>query len=135
MRWPQNSLIFPLQHCPQSMHPHLEWTIPSPLLINLVLGFEPPMVYSMTETIPARVTQAWDEAEKGQPMTPCQLGIQNPKDPTFSDVLHRREVGPLLVGCPNPPHIPDLLRGGPPDPLGSSSWPECKPQPSPKLPQ
>src|SRR6266850_3595681 len=93
------------------------------------------MVYSMMETVPVRVTQAWDEAEKGQPMTPHQLGIQNPEDPTFSDMLHRREAGPLLAGCPNPPHIPDLLRGGPPDPLGSSSQPECKPQPPPRPPR
>src|SRR5260370_39067978 len=48
--------------------------------LNLVLGFEPPMVYSMTETIPPRVTQAWDEAANGQPMTPHQLAICNPKD-------------------------------------------------------
>src|SRR5260370_34450403 len=102
--------------------------------LNLVLGFEPPRVYLMTETIPVRVTQAWDETAKRQPVTPCQLGIWNPEDPTFSDVLHRREMGPLLVGHPNPPHIPDLPRGGPPNPLGSSSWPECKPQPPPRPP-
>src|SRR6266850_1461777 len=103
--------------------------------LNLVPGFKPPRVYSMTETIPVRVTKAQDEAAKGQPMTPRQLGIRNPEDPTFSDVLHRRETGPILVGCPNPPHLPDPLRGGPPNPLGSSSWPERKPQPPPRPPR
>src|SRR5260370_42025448 len=43
--------------------------------LNLVPGFEPPRLDSMMETVPARVTQAWDEAAKGQPMTPFQLGI------------------------------------------------------------
>src|SRR5258708_32692414 len=55
--------------------------------LNLVPGFEPPMVYLMMETILERVTQAQDEAAKGQPMTPYQLGIRNPKDPTFLDAL------------------------------------------------
>ena len=41
--------------------------------LNLVLGFEPPRVYLMMETILTRVTQAWDEAAKGQPMTPCVM--------------------------------------------------------------
>src|SRR5260370_5017679 len=103
--------------------------------LNLVPGFKPPRVYSMMETVLARVTQAWDEAVKGQPMTPRQLGIWNPEDPTFSDMLHRREAGPLLVGCPNPPYIPDLPRGRPPDPLGFSSWPEHEPQPPSKPPR
>src|SRR5260370_37150436 len=58
--------------------------------LSLVPGFKPPMVYSMTETIPARVSQVQEEAEKGQLSTPHQLGIRNPVDPTFSDVLHRR---------------------------------------------
>src|SRR5260370_1680341 len=89
----------------------------------------------MTDTIPVRVPEGWGEGAKGQVMTPHQLGIQNPEDPTFSDVLHRGELGPLLVGCPNPPHLPDLPGGGPPDPLGSSSQPEHGPQPPPKLPQ
>src|SRR5260370_20455029 len=31
--------------------------------------------------------------------------------------------------------MPDPPRGGPPDPLGSSSRPECKPQPPPRPPQ
>src|SRR5260370_38867817 len=103
--------------------------------LNLVPGFEPSRLYLMTETVPVRVTQAWDEAVKGQPMTPRQLGIWNPEDPTFSDMLHRREMGPLLAGRPNPPHMPDPLRGGPPDPLGSSSWPEHEPQPPPRPPR
>src|SRR5260370_2738558 len=60
--------------------------------LNLVPGFKPPRVYLMMENVPVRVTQAQDEAVKGQPMTPRQLGIQNPKDPTFSDVLHRMEM-------------------------------------------
>src|SRR5260370_37614392 len=31
--------------------------------------------------------------------------------------------------------MPDPPRGGPPDPLGSSSRPECEPQPPPRPPQ
>src|SRR5260370_1812682 len=73
--------------------------------LNLVPGFKPPRVYLMMETVLARVTQVWDEAVKGQPLTPHQLGIRNPKDPTFLDMLHRREMGPLLPGHPNPPHM------------------------------
>src|SRR5260370_11312144 len=81
------------------------------------------------QSITVRVTQAQEEAVKGQLSTTHQLEIRIPVDPTFSDVLHRREIGPLLVGHPKPPHLSHLLRCGPPDPSGSSSWLEHGPQP------
>ena len=85
--------------------------------LSLVPRFEPPTVCSGTETVPARVTQVQEEVAKGQLSAP-HLGIWNPVDSTFPDALHRREIGPLSMGHPNPPHLPDLPRGGPPNPLG-----------------
>ncbi len=89
--------------------------------LSLVLSFEPLMAYSMTETVPTRSAQTLEMTLRGQPSTPRQLGIYNPTNPTFSDMLRKGEMRPPAPGCPLPPHMPNIPGNGPPDPPSPSS--------------
>ena len=62
--------------------------------LSLVPSFKPQIVYLMMETIPG-----------GPQITPQPLGIFNPTDPSFSDLLWEREMRAPGPGCPFPPHM------------------------------
>src|SRR5260370_35137429 len=68
--------------------------------LSLVPSFEPPIVYLMTETIPAQTALTGEVIGRGQPSTPRQFGTYNPMEPTFSDMLRRREARQLALGHP-----------------------------------
>src|SRR6266478_1755146 len=112
----------PLLPSSKSCPGYLKW-------LSLVPSFEPPIVYLMTETIPAQTALTREVIGRGQPSTPQQFGTYNPMEPTFSDMLWRREARQPALGCPPPPHLPEVPGGGllgPPRPLG---WPSHRPQP------
>src|SRR5258708_30575876 len=99
-----------------------------PQWLSLVPSFEPPIVYSMTETIPAQTVLTREVIGRGQPSTPQQFGTYDPTEPTFSDMLRRREARWPALGHPPSPHLPEVpgeSLPGPPKPLG---WPSCRPQ-------
>src|SRR5260370_12374164 len=103
--------------------------------LSLVPSFKPPIVYSMTETIPAQTALTREAIGRGQPSTPQQFGTYNPMEPTFSDMLQRREARWLALGHPPPPHLPEVPGEsplGPPKPLG---WPSHRPQPPQEPPR
>ncbi len=107
-------------------HPgYLKW-------LSLVPSFEPPIVYLMMETIPAQTALTGEVIGRGQPSTPQQLGTYNPMEPTFSDMLWRREARQLALGHPPPPHLPEVPGGGPPGPPRPLGWPSHRPQPPPE---
>src|SRR6266850_6026846 len=81
--------------------------------LSLVPSFEPPIVYSMTETIPAQTALTREAIGRGQPSTPWQLGTYDPMEPAFSDMLRRREARQPALGHPPPPHLPEVPGGGP----------------------
>src|SRR5260370_9715166 len=88
----------------------------------------------MLTMVPTRSAPTLETTLRGQPSTPRQLGIYNPTNPTFSDMLRKGEMRPPAPGCPLPPHMPNIPGNGPPDPPSPSSQWECSPQ-SPRGPQ
>src|SRR5258708_39634672 len=93
-----------------------------PQWLSLVPSFEPPIVYSMTETIPAQTVLTREVIGRGQPSTPQQFGTYDPMEPTFSDMLWRREARQPALSHPPLPTcqkfqegvcwvLPDLLDG------------------------
>ena len=56
-------------------------------LLSLVPSFEPPQVYALTETITTEATHQPGATLPAQLNTPSRLGVRDPANPTFSDVL------------------------------------------------
>src|SRR5260370_37522313 len=88
----------PLSPSSKSCPGYLKW-------LSLVPSFEPPIVYSMMETIPAQTALTRAARGRGQPSTPQQLGTYDPTEPTFSDMLQTREPRWLALGRPRPPDL------------------------------
>src|SRR5260370_3549943 len=81
----------PLSPSSKSRPGYLKW-------LSLVPSFKPPIVYLMMETIPAQTALTGAVIGRGQPSTPWQFGTYNPTEPTFSDMLSRREARQPALG-------------------------------------
>ena len=58
--------------------------------LSLVPSFEPPQVYAVTETVTAEAMQQVGSSYATKPTTPSRLGVRDPTNPMFSDVLRTR---------------------------------------------
>src|SRR5258708_13073054 len=83
-------------------------------LLSLIPSFKPPKVYAVMETVTAEMMQQLGTMFPTQPSTPLWLGVWDPANPTFSNVLWIRREKDIGEGPPLPHTGPS--RNGPPRP-------------------
>src|SRR5260221_12953349 len=82
-------------------------------LLSLVPSFELPQVYAIMETITAEMMQQLGTSYPAQPTTPLRLGVQDPANPMFSDMLQIRREKDNRGGLPPNPRHPTPPHRGP----------------------